>query len=258
MMPYLFMGLGAISLGLFLFKRDKKSSVIAISLKALTSMFFILTAVFSLLNSVYLDEDLNYFKLLALLLLVIGLIFGMVGDIFLDFKIYFKALNMRFLCFENDYDILMIAGMSAFGIGHIFYIVSIYIFSPNLVIHLVISMAIALILISLIFVISIKVMKMDFRKFLIPCYIYGFLLCTFIIFSIFRIIISYSLFNLLLLIGSAMFLFSDLVLSITYFSKKEDYEKEGIFNPESKLMIVLNHITYYAAQFLIAISILFI
>jgi hypothetical protein len=45
---------------------------------------------------------------------------------------------------------------------------------------------------------------------------------------------------------------------MTYFSKESDYQKDGILNPESRFMISANHITYYIAQFLIAICILFI
>lgn len=258
MMPFIFLGLGVLSLGLFLFKRDKKSSVIAIALKSVTSMFFILTAIFAFIENASTKVNMDYTYTLGLMLLLIGLIFGMIGDIFLDFKIYFKTLNMRFLCLENDYDILMITGMSAFGIGHVCYIYSSYTFYPDLVLYLVYSMVGALLLTALIFFVSIKVMKMDFRKFLIPCIIYCFLLTTFVIFSIFRLAFDNSLPNILLLIGSILFIVSDLVLSITYFSKKEDYEKKGFMNPESKLMIVLNHTTYYAAQFLIALAILFL
>lgn len=257
MMPYVFLGLGVISLGLFLFKRDKKSSVIAIAIKALTSIFFILTAMFCFISNVSEGGKVAYNDLLPLIFLILGLVFGMIGDIFLDFKIYFKTLNMRFLCLENDYDILMITGMSAFGIGHIFYISSSYTFYPELWLELIYSMLGAIVLVVLIFVISIKVMKMTFRKFLIPCIIYGFLLCAFVLFSIFRIIHEYSLANLLLLIGSILFIVSDLILSITYFSKEEDYKKEGLLNPESRFMIIMNHTTYYAAQFLIAMAILF-
>ena len=258
MIPYIFLGLGVLSLGFFLFKRDKKSSVIAIALKSITSMFFILTAIFSFIENVNKNSNTDFSYLLALVLLTIGLIFGMIGDIFLDFKIYFKTLNMRFLCLENDYDILMITGMTSFGIGHLCYIYSSYTFYPDLVVYLIYSMIAALLLTTLIFLISIKVMKMNFRKFLIPCIIYCFLLTTFIFFSIFRLVFYYSLANVLILIGSILFIVSDLILSITYFSKEEDYEKKGFMNPESKFMIVLNHTTYYAAQFLIALAILFL
>jgi hypothetical protein len=74
---------------------------------------------------------------------------------------------------------------------------------------------------------------------------------------IFILINNNSLTNVLLIIGSILFILSDLVLSMTYFSKEEDYKKEGILNPESRFMISLNHILYYGAQFFIAISILF-
>ena len=49
-----------------------------------------------------------------------------------------------------------------------------------------------------------------------------------------------------------------MVLSMTYFSKSADYERKGMLNPESRLMIIVNHVTYYLAQFLIVLSLLFI
>lgn len=258
MVSYILLGLGTLALCFFLFKRDKKSSIVAIALKTVTSLFFIGTAVFSILENLGGKGTFDYMEMLPLFLFLLGLVFGMVGDILLDFKIYFKTLNMRFLCLENDYDILMITGMSAFGIGHVFYISAGVVLNPALWLNLIYSMVIGGVLIALVMVTSIKVMKMDFRKFFIPCIIYGFLLATFVVYSIFRIVNYYSLANLLLLIGSILFIISDLVLSITYFSKEEEYNKQGFLNPESRFMIVLNHVTYYAAQFLIALAILFI
>ncbi|MBQ4357342.1 MAG: hypothetical protein II788_05060, partial [Acholeplasmatales bacterium] len=175
MIPYIFLGLGALSLGVFLFKRDKKSSIVAIALKALTSLFFLLTALFSLYENIG-NNPFENSKLLALIFMILGLIFGMVGDILLDFKIYFKTLNMRFLCLENDYDILMITGMSSFGIGHIFYILALMVYNPIEWMYLIFSILGAIILMSFIFLISVKVMKMDFRKFFIPSILYGILL----------------------------------------------------------------------------------
>lgn len=258
MIPYILVGLGFISLCFFLFKRDKKGSIIAIGLKALTSMFFIATAIFSLIENITSRDTLTYYSILPLFLLLLGLIFGMVGDILLDFKIYFKTLNMRYLALENDHDILMITGMGAFGIGHISYIIGSLLLDNSLWLKLIISFIIGALAIFLIMLISIKIMKMTFRKFLIPVIIYGFLLSSFIAFSLFRIVNHYDKASLLILIGSVLFIVSDLILSITYFSKEEDYKKEGFLNPESRFMIVSNHITYYAAQFLIALAILFI
>ena len=184
MVPYIFLGLGAVSLGMFLFKRDKKSSIVAIALKALTSLFFLLTALFSLYENIG-NNPVDNRKLLALIFMILGLIFGMVGDILLDFKICFKTLSMRFLCLENDYDILMITGMSSFGIGHIFYILALMIYTPIEWMYLIFSILGAIILMSLVFLISIKVLKMDFRKFFIPSILYGILLASFVFLSIF-------------------------------------------------------------------------
>lgn len=49
-----------------------------------------------------------------------------------------------------------------------------------------------------------------------------------------------------------------MVLLMTYFSKPADYERKGMLNPELRLIIIVNHVTYYLAQFLIALSLLFI
>ena len=62
----------------------------------------------------------------------------------------------------------------------------------------------------------------------------------------------------ILLAGAILFVLSDMVLSMTYFSKTADYERKGMLNPESRLMIIVNHATYYLAQFLIALSLLYI
>ena len=249
-MIYIFVSLGIIFLILFLIKRDKHGSILACMIKTLTSMMFIITALLAMHNK-------NKFEI-QYILIVIGLIFGMIGDILLDLKVYFKSLNINYNVDIKNHDYLMYFGMASFGIGHILYIISAYLLSNNLWFYLIISLIIGLFLISLIMIISIKLLKMNYNKFLIPSICYGFLLSSFVMFSIFKIINNYSIGNLLLLLGSILFILSDLVLSMTYFSKEEDYQKEGILNPESRFMISINHILYFGAQFLIALCILFI
>lgn len=249
-MAYLFLCFGTIFLVLFLVLRDKNGSILAIVFKILTSLMFIFTAIFAIYKK-------NSFNIEAILILI-GLIFGLIGDILLDFKVYFKALNVKYNVDIKDNDNLLYSGMASFGIGHIMFILSAYLLSNNLWINLIISLIISAILIFIIMIISIKVLKMNYNKFLTPSICYGFLLCGFFVFSIFKIIDHYSTMNLLMLIGSILFLLSDLVLSMTYFSKEEDYKKDGLLNPESRLMISINHILYYGAQFIIALSILFL
>jgi len=249
-MPYVFLGIGVVFLVLFLLTRDKNGSIIATFLKTITSIMFIIVALVSMIDS---GRFIN-----QVILIVIGLIFGMIGDILLDLKVYFKSLNNTNNVSIKDSDYLMYFGMLSFGIGHIMYITSTYMLSNNLWLYLIISLISGLLLISLIMIISIKLLKMNYGKFLIPSIIYGFLLSSFVIFMIFRIIDNYSVGNLLLLLGSILFILSDLVLSMTYFSKEDDYKKECILNPESRFMISINHILYYSAQFIIALSILYI
>ncbi len=249
-MSYVFVTIGVAFLVLFLLKRDKNGSILATFLKSLVSIMFIVTALVSMI-------DANKFGI-SFILIIIGLICGMLGDILLDLKVYFKTLNLTNNVNIRDHDYLMYFGMLSFGIGHIMYIMSTYLFNNNLWLYLILSLLIGIALILLIMLISIKLLKMNYSKFLIPSICYGFLLCSFTVFMIFRIVKNYSLGNLFLLLGSILFLLSDLVLSMTYFSKEEDYKKSGILNPESRFMISINHILYYAAQFIIALSILYI
>lgn len=249
-MPYLFLALGVLFLALFLIKRDKNGSIVAVVLKTLTSIMFVVCALSSAIERNIINVPFT--------LIIIGLVFGMIGDILLDLKVYFKYLNNTYNVDIKCHDYLMYSGMASFGIGHILFIISAYLLSNNLWLYLIISLISGAILISLILFISIKLLKMNYSKFFIPAYAYGFLLSSFVIYMIFRLVDNNSLGNLLLLIGAVLFILSDLVLSMTYFSKEEDYQKEGLLNPESRLMISINHILYYGAQFIIAISILFL
>lgn len=244
-MPYLFIGCGVLFLGIFLFFRDKKGSFLAIFFKTLTSLMFVFVALFSL-KQIGVNTT-------SIVLIIIGLCFGMIGDVLLDLKVCMKSLDE-----PKKSDLFMYLGMASFGVGHILYITASFLEVENLALYFYISLGIGLALIIGILVLSIKVMKMNYGKFLIPSGVYGFLLASFVVFSIFRYANVLDLKSLLLMIGSIMFIVSDLILSMTYFSKEEDYNKKGMLNPESRFMICINHITYYVAQFLIAISILFI
>jgi len=249
-MTYVFTLVGVVFLILFLIKRDKNGSVLATGLKTLTSLMFIVTALVAMIET-------NKYGI-SFILIIIGLVCGMIGDILLDLKVYFKSLTNTYNVSIKDHDYLTYFGMLSFGIGHIMYIISTFLLSDDLIKELIFSLIIGLALISLIMIISIKLLKMNYGKFLIPSICYGFLLSSFLVFMIFRIINHYSVGNLFLLLGSIFFILSDLVLSMTYFSKEEDYNKNGILNPESRFMISTNHILYYIAQFLIALSILFL
>lgn len=250
MTTYIFLALGVVSFVAFAIFRDKKSSATAICFKTVVSLMFIATAIAALL-----ENEHRGFVLLPALLMIGGLVLGMVGDITLDFKIYLKGLS--YADAEKDSDKMTYIGMAAFGVGHILYITATAL-RAGAGLDMLWSALIGIGVTAAIFCLSIFIMKMRFGKFLIPSISYCVLLTWFVVYSAWQLAAVNSTANILLLVGSIMFIVSDLILSMTYFSKEEDYKKQGMMNPESKFMIVSNHATYYIAQFLIALALLFV
>ena len=82
--PYLIILLGAAALTLFLIARDRKGSVQALLIKALTSFLFIsLAFTSSMINP-------NPGVATYAMLIMMGLVCGLIGDIVLDLKIMYK------------------------------------------------------------------------------------------------------------------------------------------------------------------------
>ena len=257
MLPYFLFVVGMVMLVLFLIARDKKSSMLAIILKTVTSLFFIATGLASMVEN-GVANDLGKVALPCALVLM-GLVLGMVGDITLDFKIYFKGLEGEYANAGKDKDSMMYFGMLAFGIGHVLYITSMAIRFPGEGMNVLWSALVSIGVVAVMFVLCIFALKMQFGKFLVPSIVYALLLCWFVVMSAMYVKpAGASTSSIVLLVGAILFVVSDMVLSMTYFSKPADYEKQGVLNPESRLMIVVNHVTYYLAQFLIALSLLFI
>jgi len=254
MITYLFVGLGALCVILFLIFRDKKSSLLAISLKTLSSIFFIVTALVAAAN----NKDMNETKIIFTILVISGLLFGLVGDFTLDFKQYFK--HLKYDTHMKDSDFITYIGMSAFAVGHILYISGVLVTYPNEAMSLLYSSLGAIAAAFLvIFVIGQKLSHLHFGKFLIPSLVYCFLLTNFGILSLIIMIKHMNTANIIRFVGSMMFLISDLILSFTYFSEEKMFlEKSALKNPESRLYIITNHGTYYIAQFLLAIMLMFI
>ena len=252
MVTYIFLAVGVAALIAFCVVRDKKSSAMAIGFKSLASMAFIAMAIAAVLS-----RESAVGVLTPALLILGGLVCGLVGDITLDFKIFLKGLPYERA--DKDADVMTYVGMAAFGVGHVLYITAGGLRFADTSINLAWSLLVAVGLVAVIFALSIGVMKMRFGKFLLPSVCYALLLAWFVVYSIWQMAaVGTGVANVLLLVGAILFIVSDLILSMTYFSKPEDYRRTGPLHPESKLMIVSNHVTYYAAQFLIALAILYL
>ncbi|MBN1690048.1 MAG: hypothetical protein JW901_03400 [Dehalococcoidia bacterium] len=225
--PYLIVLLGAIALTLFLVNRDRNGSVKALLYKTLASFLFMAVAFTSfLVNS---SQDVATFAVLIMM----GLVCGLIGDILLDLKIIYKESSSLY----------QHGGMAAFLIGHLFYLAAlIAYFGFNWI-----PLAIAIIVAAIIICISRLVFKFNFAEHTVDTYAYTFVLSYMMAQACYAAVDQgYSACTVLLAAGSILFLLSDLVLSMTYYDNKD-----------SRAFISLNHILYYAAQYSIALSILY-
>lgn len=252
MLTYIFVALGALMLLLFLIVRNKHSGTKAIVLKTVTSLCFVACALMAIAENAKLD------LLPAQLLVVFGLVAGLLGDITLDLRIYFQSKADVMPQFKTDSENMTFVGMSSFGMGHVAYIAAAVLVSGNYK-ALIWSGLVAVALATITMLVTTKVLKMQFGKFFFISAAYAFLLAYFAAYCFFTLNSSpCAAHTACLVVGAVCFVVSDLILSTTYFSHSDKYNKSGALNPESRLFIVTNHVTYYVAQFAIALSLLFI
>lgn len=227
--------LGIISTVAFLVIRVKEGGVKGLMLKALSSTFFVATGTAAAAHIIGTE------KFGFALFVVLGLVLGLMGDIWLDLK----------WVYPQDGDRFTFAGFGAFMIGHFFYIIGliknygdfgkpIYMILPLVIAAVV---AVGIILLE-------KPMKMVYGKFKAITAVYACILVFMTLLSgALALMNSFKVMTLnLMFVGGIFFLISDLILSGTYFG-------EGKNRPVD---VVTNHVTYYIAQFLIASAIMFI
>lgn len=224
--------LGLVCLCVFLKLRVKQPSAKGAVAKAMVSVFFILSWLI-LVHRWFLGKYEMYIGA--------GLLFGLLGDIWLDLKFCGKP---------EDEDFYTYAGFISFAIGHFAYIAAIINgnhskFNPIAVLP---ALGVAVV-VGLVVFFGEKAMGLHYGKFKIISTLYGALLFFMASFALFTAIFSGGIMNnkhlLMVFIGGVFFAISDLILSGTYFG-------EGKNRPVD---IVTNHVTYYIAQYIIAASV---
>ncbi len=223
---------GAAALALFLRERLRGHTLRAALAKSVVSALFVAVAVCACFRAAIGGA-------LPILgaFVVPGLVFGLMGDIWLDLKFVYRA----------DDAPLTYAGFAAFGVGHILYqlglISQFYVHGrPG---YVLIPLGLAVVLSFGNFLME-KPMKLRYGQMKPVVIAYGFLL-------FFTVLLSGALaichgwkapaLNVFF-VGSILFALSDLILSGTYFGEGKDRPAD----------VVMNHLSYYAAQFLIAFS----
>lgn len=229
------LAIGATLLWFFLFFRVKEKRVTATVFKGLVSLMFIATAIVSWQTS---QNPHNMFGLFV----VIGLIFGLFGDVFLDLKFVSAKKETLFT----------VLGFVAFGVGHIFFFSGLftYFFDFSLSpLYIIVPVLISIVL-TVVSLLMEKFTPIRYKK-MKPCVIvYGFLL--FFVTSIyFSGAIQGGFQNVTVItmaFGFVLFALSDLILNNTYFAP----------NCNTPVFVISNHIIYYIAQFVIAISLFYL
>ncbi len=224
-----------------IFVRVKKGGTTALFLKIASSMLFVILSI----TAVSIKPENYSFGIF----LVIGSIFGMIGDVLLDLKsIHVEYSSVYFM-----------GGMVTFTIGHVFYIIGILSSYPEFI-----SWQIALAIFSatavtvIVRLLSLK-MGFDFGKLSTLTTIYSIITMLTVTFSL----NAMNAFGTLpmaagepmpaimprfiaMFVGTTLFAISDLVLSIVYF-------KDGGYKNSN---VALNYALYYTSQFILSLSIL--
>lgn len=233
-MIFIPISIGVLFLIAFLVFRVKEKRVIAVVFKGVTSLLFIITALVAWILSKHTNNTFGIFVL-------IGLFFGLLGDIFLDLKYILKKEHL-----------VTVLGFIAFGIGHIFFTTGLFIhfydFSKN-ILYLIIPIIVSILLVVVTILME-KFTKIKYKK--MTPYVIGY---GFILFFVTSIYFSTCIQNgwqiitvNMMFAGFVLFALSDLILNNTYFST-------GCNTP---LFVITNHVLYYIAQFIIAASLLFL
>ncbi len=232
---------GIISTVVFLTKRQAKVTVDVVLRKSLASVLFIISGAFAFILNllVFYIEDHTYTRFFSLVYIIIGLCFGMLGDIWLDLKYVYKPGEKRFLN----------AGFLSFLIGHIFY--SVFLFNNiRLTLTSVLVFVAGFIVIALFTATTEKILKVKYGESKLITVIYMGVLGGTLALSGYNAFETQLIYAIIFFIGMIFFIASDALLAGIYFGNDEKTRK-------SRAGIVTNHALYYTAQYLIALSIFF-
>lgn len=210
-----------------------KKTLINLYFKTFSSVMFTILGILSLYTLILNSQELTDNRLIGGFFMVLGLIVCMVGDV---------ILGLPKLAETNDSTPIIVGGASWFFTGHVLYCTT-----------LIVLFGISLPVIALIIPLSIlytfvnrKIGKLDYKNLTAGVLLYSIIESLSLALCIVAAIKSFSVAALVLTIGFTLFYISDMVLMHNYFGEKR------------RMISILCHATYYPAQILIALSILFL
>jgi len=228
-MIYLYLGFACLMAMLYIYVELKKNPLTAWVAKALASLSFVILGVFAF------TENLGYVHPVVPWVMI-GLTSGLIGDL---------VLALRPLRPKEEDKTIIVFGILFFSLGHLSFLLGLSEI-PGLnvsPIAFIIGLGIAGVVVYMSYLLKFKMGKAR-----IPSYVYAFLIFSMIAQSVmFYIEVPDATFFLLFMMGAILFGISDLILAPIYYQ-----------NQQKPMMIILNLVTYYGAQILIALSLFFI
>lgn len=226
---YIVLSIGVSVSFIFCIMRRTGFSLSNLIFKSVSSLCFLLTAVFAVLEN---TAAANYGSLI-----IFGGALGLVGDIMLDLKGLYK----------QDESVYLRGGFIFFLIGHIFYSSAI-IYATSMKLWIIGLCILGAVLFGIGNNFSAKFMKVHFGAYRKIVFFYVVFLGTTMLLSIAAAIMTgFEKKYVLLAVGAISFTLSDVVLSTTFFGRGKD---GGFY-------YFINHFLYYAGQYLIASSVMF-
>ncbi len=221
--------------------RVKKGGIAALFVKTASSMLFVLLSV----TAVSIKPENYYFGIF----IVVGAIFGMVGDMLLDLRSIHRE-------YEKTY---LVSGIITFSIGHIFYIIGILSSYPKFIGWQIVLAIFSATAVTTIFRLISNKLKFNYGNLSALVLIYSVITMLTVTFSL-NAMNAFGTLPMVagepmpeimprfitMFVGTTIFAISDLVLSIVYF-KDDRYKKSNI---------ALNYALYYTSQFILSLSIL--
>lgn len=209
----------------FLEASEKKQNIRALWLKLSASLCFMAITVISLFT-----ENVGYDRFW--LVVTLGLLFGMLGDVLLAFR----------HIFEKHYELCFTVGAISFVLEHLLFIGYFVYVNENIVpvatLFFIISFATATFVLAK--------TRVNGGRLQIGLYVYIAIVCLMSATAVATAIKTPSVGSLMFALGSVCFVASDTTICVYNFSKYKEF----------KWMILL-HYLYYPAQLLIALSVIF-
>lgn len=234
-MTFLIGFVAVLFVALFVVLELKKQWLYAMFIKGAASFLFVFTALVAIaertMTGVLFPEDPD---IKVSLLFVGGLVAGLLGDV---------ALALRPLRPATENKTIIASGIACFSVGHVFYLAALLLvggFQWE-------ALPFAVVVTGLVYGMS-RLMKFQMGWLTAPTFFYSFLIFWMVGQAIFvRMETGNMVFLNLAVAGAMLFGVSDLILAPIYF--------KGMTRP---FMIAANLLTYYAAQILLALSLLFL